>query len=141
MVVIKSNKAVGSILGMGTHTWLEITHDGKKTTYSGSKGRQSILSVIKNYKRDYNREAKHGILNIRPPAGMTEEAWAKRVIASAHKVQTAMHNNYRFCGIFPYGVSKGLPRANCCTVLSRIIREAGGKIPKVKLKGFTPGLK
>jgi len=141
MVIIKSNKAVGSILGLGTHTWLEITHDGEKTTYSGSKGKDSILSVIKNYKRDYDRDADHGTLTIQPPEGINEEEWASRIIESAEKVLTEMHENYLFCGIYPHGKSKGLPRANCCTVLSRIIHQAGGVIPPGRLKGFTPGLK
>ena len=141
MVLIKSNKAVGSILGLGTHTWLEITHDGKKHTYSGSKGKNSILTVIKDYKRDFDRDADHGTLTIAPPNGVSPEEWAKKVTQSAEKILELMHKKYRFCGIFPYGQSKGLPRANCCTVLSRIIFEAGGEIPSGKLKGFTPGLK
>ncbi len=141
MVIIKSNKAVGSILNLGTHTWLEIQHSGEKTTYSGSKGKKNILAVIKNYKRDYNRKSEHGTLTVHPPEGIDEDAWAEKIIESAEKVLKAMHHNYRFCGVFPYGKSKGLPRANCCTVLSRIIYEAGGRMPKNNLKGFTPGLK
>lgn len=141
MVIIKSNEAVGSFLGLGTHTWIEISHNGQKTTYSGSKRPMNILAVIKNYKRDYDREAKRGTLTVTPPEGISEEIWAQKVIESAENVLTAMHEKYCFSGLFPYGKSKGLQRANCCTVLSRIIREAGGKIPPGRIKGFTPGLK
>ena len=124
MVKIKANKAVGSILGLGSHTWLEILHDGEKLTYSGSKGKDNILHVLKNYKRDYDRDAARGEVEVAAPEAMSEAEWAGLVIASAEKVLMEMHQNYRFCGIFPYGKSKGLYRANCCTVLNRIIKGA-----------------
>ncbi len=140
MVLIKANKAVGSFLGLGTHTWLEVQIGGEKITYSGSKSTDKLLLVFKNYKRDYDRDAPLGILTVMPPKGMNEEEWAEKVIQSAENILDSMHQKYRFCGIFPYGKSKDLSRANCCTVLKRIITEAGGKMPQGKLKGFTPGL-
>lgn len=141
MVLIKTNKAEGSFLGLGTHTWLEVQLGDEKITYSGSKAKDKLCAVIKNYKRDYDRDAAHGILEVTPPAGMSDKLWTEKVIASAENILTEMHLNYRFCGIFPWGKSKGYPRANCCTVLNRIITEAGGTIPEGKIKGFTPGLR
>jgi len=122
MVIIKSNKAIGSVLGMGTHTWLEIRQGEKKITYSGAKGPKNILSVIKNYKRDYDRDAGHGEIIVPPPAGISESQWAQQIIASAEKITQQMHQHYYFCGAFPYGKKEGMRRANCCSVIHLIPR-------------------
>jgi len=141
MVIIKANKAIGSVLGQGTHTWLEIWYKGEKITYSGAKGPNKILEILKNYKRDYDRDAGHGMLTVPPPKDLNEEQWAEKVIAAAEKALEEMHHQYHFCGMFPWGKNKGIRRANCCSYINKVIKYAGGEIPKGHFKGFTPGLR
>ena len=141
MVLIKANLAEGSLFGMGTHVWLEIIdYNGEKTTFSGARnGKQ--LHVLRDYKRDYERDAQHGLLEISPPLGMDERKWDEAVISSALEIQKEMHKGYVFNGVWPWGKTRaGIPRSNCCWVVRNIIERAGGKIPKGKIKGVLPGL-
>lgn len=121
--------------------WLEIIdHAGVRTTFSGARNGK-MLDVIRDYKRDFDREAARGLLEILPPAGMSEDEWADAVITASLEVQKKMHGNYAFNGTFPWGeTSKGIPRSNCCQVVQRIMKIAGGEIPSGKIKGVLPGL-
>jgi hypothetical protein len=141
MVFIKANKAEGSFLGMGTHVWLEIIdQSGEKTTFSGAR-KGKILHVIKNYKRDFEREADQGLLEIAPPQEMSEEGWSNVVISAANEIQAEMHQGYAFNGVWPWGKTRaGIPRSNCCWVVRNIIERAGGTIPRKRIKGVLPGL-
>ncbi len=141
MVSIKSNIAVGSFLGKGTHVWLEIIdHRGEKTSFSGSRNGK-LLHVLKNYKRDFNRESKRGQLEISPPQGVSEKDWPDTVISAALKIQEEMHEGYVFNGVWPRGKTRaGIPRSNCCWVVRNIIELAGGEIPNGRIKGVLPGL-
>jgi len=141
MVFIKSNLAEGSFLGIGTHVWLEIIdHQGEKTTFSGSRNGK-LLQVLRDYKRDFDRDAKHGLLEISPPQGMSEKEWGAAVISAALKIQEEMHEGYAFNGVWPWGKTRaGIPRSNCCWVVRNIIERAGGEIPNGRIKGVLPGL-
>ncbi len=141
MVILKANKAEGSFLGRGTHVWLEVTDaEGNKTTFSGVKNGR-MLDVIRDYKRDYDRDAARGLLEISPPDHLTEDEWSMAVLSAAEEVLDEMHGNYAFNGIFPWGkTSSGIPRSNCCCVAQNIIKRAGGEIPDDKIKGVLPGL-
>jgi hypothetical protein len=141
MVFIKANLAEGSFLRLGTHVWLEITdHEGKKTTFSGSRS-GNCLRVLRDYKRDYDRDAEHGLLDIFPPHGMSEKDWPDVVISAALKIQEEMNEGYAFNGVWPWGKTlAGIPRSNCCGVVRNIIELAGGKIPNGRIKGVLPGL-
>lgn len=141
MVFLKASKSVGSCFGMGTHVWLEITDQtGKKTTFSGSKN-GSMLDVIRDYKRDYDREPIRGQLEISPPSGTAVEEWDEIVMNACTVVQDEMHGNYAFNGVWPWGkIADGTARSNCCQVLNRIVERAGGEMPSGKIKGIMPGL-
>lgn len=141
MVLVKANRAEGSFLGFGTHVWLEIIDQaGKRTTFSGSRN-DKLLHVIRDYKRDYDRDAKHGLLEVEPPAGMSEGEWADAVISAAIEIQQEMHGGYAFNGFWPWGKTrKGVPRSNCCWVVRKVIERAGGKLPNGRIKGVLPGL-
>jgi len=141
MVLIKANLAEGSFLGFGTHVWLEIVSEsGEKTTFSGSRSGKR-LHVIRDYKRDYDRDAAHGMLEVKAPVGMSEQEWAERVIAVGEEILEEMHDGYAFNGVFPWGrTSAGVERANCCCVIRNIIERAGGEVPSGRIKGMQPGL-
>lgn len=141
MVVIKANKAEGSFLGRGTHVWLEIIdQNGEKTSFSGSK-QGELLQVIRDYKRDYDREHARGLLEVLPPEGVNDQEWADAVIAAALEIQEEMHGEFAFNGFFPWGeASSGIPRSNCCRVVQNIIQRAGGEIPSGRISGVFPGL-
>ena len=141
MVFIKANIAEGSFLGIGTHVWLEIIdHRGEKTTFSGSRNGK-LLQVLRDYKRDFDRDAKHGLLEVSPPQGMSEKEWGAAVISAALKIQEEMHEGYAFNGVWPWGKTRGgVPRSNCCWVVRNIIERAGGEIPNGRIKGVLPGL-
>lgn len=141
MVFLKANKAEGSFLGMGTHVWLEIIDGkGERTTFSGAKNGK-LLHVIRDYKRDYDRGHDHGVLEILPPEGMSDEEWVEALMSSALEVQDEMHGKFAFSGVWPRGKSfTGIPRSNCCCVAVRIVEGAGGKIPNGKIRGVLPGL-
>ena len=138
---MKSNIAEGSILSRGTHVWLEILdYEGQKTTFSGSK-QGGMLHVLRDYKRDFDREHHRGLLEILPPEGMSENDWTEAVIMAAVEIENEMHGNYAFNGIWPRGKTRsGVPRSNCCRVVVNIIERAGGKIPNGRVKGVLPGL-
>jgi hypothetical protein len=141
MVFIKSNIAEGSFLSRGTHVWLEILDDkGHKTTFSGSK-RGGMLHVLRDYKRDFDRDHHRGLLEILPPEGMSENDWTEAVTSAAVEIENEMHGNYAFNGIWPRGETRaGVARSNCCRVVVNIIERAGGKIPNGRIKGVLPGL-
>lgn len=141
MVFLKANVAVGSFLGRGTHIWLEINNEKVgKTTFSGSKSGK-LLHVYQDYKRDYDRSYKRGLLEVVPPAGVSDEEWDEAVISAALEVQKEFHGNYAFNGIFPWGKTRaGLTRSNCCHVVREIIHRAGGELPKGRLRGVLPRL-
>ncbi len=138
MVVLKSSKAEGSFLGLGTHVWLVVIDSaGVKTTYSGAKV-EKRLGVIKNFKRDFDKPPKRGQIEVPPPPGMSEEKWINAVLSAGEKVLAEMHLKLRFSGFFPCGKSRG----NCCMIAKKIIDTAGGVIPTDRqIYGFTPGLK
>ncbi len=141
MVLIKAHIAEGSFLGMGTHVWLEVIDgDGVKVTFSGSKA-GGALHVIRDYKRDYDRAFKRGLLEVLAPDGLSDAEWSGVVIAAAEEVLDEMHGNYAFSGIWPWGRTRGgVPRSNCCAVVFRIIERAGGEVPRGRVKGVLPGL-
>ena len=141
MVFIKANLAEGSFLGLGTHIWLEIIdYKGDKTTFSGSRSGK-LLHVLQDYKRDYERAADHGLLEVLPPRGMDEESWGEEVISSALEIQDEMHEGFAFNGVWPWGKTlSGVPRSNCCVVVRNIVERAGGAVPDGKIKGVQPGL-
>lgn len=140
MVVLKASVAEGSFLGRGTHVWLEITVGSEKTSFSGSKSGR-ILRIYKNYRRDHDRHHERGIIIIPAPKHMTEIEWSKAVIEAGDDVIARLDKRYAFNGIWPRGkVKSEINRANCCTIVSLIIRQAGGSIPRAKLKGVVPGL-
>ncbi len=142
MVVIKASKAEGSFLGRGTHVWLVIESEGKKTSFSGARAGK-ILRVYKDYKRDHDRDCERGEIVIPAPAksGLSEEEWAEAVIAAGDVIMQRYDNHYAFSGIWPHGKARsGKQRANCANIINLIIAQAGGIIPKTKLKGFVPGL-
>ena len=137
MVILKSSRAIGSTLGLGTHVWLEIELLGKeRITYSGSK-MGKVLGIIKNYKRDYDKPAHRGFVEIDAPHGFSQHEWDQAVLASAEHLIKTKHQQLVFDGNFPYRSGRG----NCCTIATEIIETAGGCIPKKRLRGFTPGLK
>ena len=137
MVILRAAKAEGSFLGRGTHVWLVIEPQdgGEKVSFSGAKAWKR-LSVFKNYKRDYDKLASRGEIEITAPDGVSEEEWDAKVCLAGDEILAEYHNRYAFSGIFPYGEK----RANCCTILSLIIHRAGGVIPMGRIKGFVPGL-
>ena len=141
MVAIRANRAEGSFLGFGTHVWLEIIdHQGVKTTFSGAR-RGKFLHVLQNYKRDFDRGADHGLLEVPPPLGMSEQDWDELVISVALKIQEEMGQHHAFNGFWPWGKTfRGAPRSNCCRVVKSIIKQAGGEMPNGKIKGVMPGL-
>jgi hypothetical protein len=141
MVCLKANRAEGSFLGMGTHVWLEITlGNGERTSFSGAKNGK-LLHVVRDYKRDHHRGHDHGLLEIAPPEGMSDEEWGQAVINAALVIQDEMHGNFVFNGVWPWGKTMaGNPRSNCCCVASKIITAAGGKIPDGRIRGVLPGL-
>lgn len=136
MVVLKSSQAKGSFLGMGTHVWLEVTSEtSQRTTYSGSRlGR--LLGVIKNLKKDYDRDALRGELIIPAPVNMTEHEWAEAVINAGESIREHYHKKLFFSWLFPSRKKAG----NCCTVAKHIIEKAGGMIPEHHIKGVLFGL-
>jgi len=137
MVIIKAAKAEGSFLGFGTHVWIEvIDKDMVKTTFSGAKAGKH-LAVFKNYKRDYDKEAKRGEISIPAPPTISENEWDKIVIQAGDFILNSKHMKLLFTGYFPCGKKRG----NCCLIAKWIIAHAGGAIRSDrKLKGFTPGL-
>ena len=136
MVVLKSSKAIGTFLGLGTHVWLEINaEDGTKTTFSGSKI-GSLLGAIKNYKRDFDKPAHRGFIEILAPEGVCDSDWDAAIIEAGDKIIEIWHKKLPFSGAFPDHVVKG----NCCTIVNAIIKDAGGCIPRKRLWGFAPGM-
>lgn len=138
MVVLKSSKAEGSFLGLGTHVWLVVTDsNGEKTSFSGAKI-EKRLGVIKNYKRDFDKLPRRGEIEILPPPGLSDEQWTAAVLVAGDDVIKSMHLKLRFSGFFPCGKIRG----NCCMIAKKIIDTAGGVIPSNRhLYGLTPGLK
>ncbi len=140
MVVLKASKAEGTFLGQGTHVWLVIESGDEKVSFSGAKAGK-ILRVYKNYKRDHNRDGERGKIVILPPSEMSDEEWAKAVMSAGDEVMDRLDSHYVFNGIWPHGRNRsGQDRANCGTIVSLIIEQAGGVIPKSRLRGFVPGL-
>ncbi len=136
MVIVKTSRAVGSFLGRGTHVWLEVySADHQKIIFSGAKAGR-LLGVVENLKKDYRKPSTRGDVVVPPPAGLTEQEWAREVIIAGRRVVRTMSRQMRYCGCLPNGRS----RANCCTVVNVIIEEAGGVIPYFKIRGVAPGL-
>jgi len=137
VVYLKSSKAIGSFLGLGTHVWLVIvSNDGEKTTFSGSRVGK-LLGVIKNFKRDYDKLPHRGEVIISPPHTMTQEEWDMAILEAGDVIQSTMNKELRFSGFFPCVKNYG----NCCTIAKRIIELAGGVVPASRnFRGFTPGL-
>jgi hypothetical protein len=121
--------------------WLEIIDfQGERTTFSGARRGKALL-VIRDYKRDFDRGADHGLLEIPPPQGMSEKEWADKVISTALEIQAEMNEGFAFNGVWPWGITRaGVPRSNCCWVVRNIIERAGGVIPNGRIKGVLPGL-
>lgn len=136
MVILKSHKAMGSFLGQGTHVWLEVLcPEGNKVTFSGAKAGR-LLGIVENLKRDYDKPATRGSINIPPPKGFSNKEWATEVITAGRAIKWSMHKKLRYSGAFPDLSGYG----NCATIAKLIIKKAGGKIPQFNPSGFTPRL-
>lgn len=116
--------------------WLEIiSEDGTKTTFSGAKGGVH-LGIIKNYKKDYDKPSTRGTIEIPPHDAFTQEMWDRKIIEAGDIIIEKFHKHYLYKGFLPFGKNRG----NCCTVINAIIEEAGGKIPRQRIQGWTPSL-
>lgn len=136
MVTVKSSLAIGSFLNFGTHLWLEITDDqGAKTTFSGHHHRGK-LAILKNYKKDFERPSTRGQLIVPPPQGMNDLEWEQQVIHAGDSLLATHNKQLHFTSFFPNHRTRG----NCATVVSQIITNAGGRIPRYQFKGIYTGL-
>ncbi len=136
MVVLKSSKAIGSFLGVGTHVWLEVKDSqGVRHTFSGAKV-YGKLRVFKDYKRDHDKPAHRGEILIPPPQGVSQSGWDTAVLQAGYQVIKEYDQRLKFSGPFPFLPSYG----NCCTIVNAIVQTAGGAIPRKRIKGLAVGL-
>jgi len=136
MVTIKAHKAYGSFLGRGTHVWIEVVRaDQRKVTFSGANV-DGVLAVAKNLPRDFDKIATRGSVVVEPPEGVSQDDWDEKIIESGVWFREHMSKSLTYTSFFPCRDGYG----NCGTVVNEVVRRAGGKIPKFKPLGFSPGL-
>ena len=62
--------------------------------------------------------------------------WADQIVEAARSLKDEKHKALKYDGLFPFLAGRG----NCCTVVTEIIKRAGGGATHFRPKGVAPGL-